>query len=194
MASSQTQLLTAARNQCAILASLKAASTSDLLRQFERVITANSTGDELKQIVDGLLAMKDPYIRRERLAELIYFRQGNLNLKKQDFNSLTCLQMEHEALTRGLVALDQLPTLTNWELRLRLAAQVYRPAPLLFLFDNNYDSGYSSGSIDEDDSSSYTEYSSEYLSEEESSDSDDEKACYVTKVDQKAGVKTTFRY
>lgn len=127
---------------CFILTSLKALSLDDLMAKAIECFKADDLTFNLNSIINATEERPSTSIMADQLAELIYFEQGRCLAVAGQWNEMTRLQLEHEALAQGLVDLEVVSDFSDWELRLKVASANYQPKPLYL--DSIGDSGYES--------------------------------------------------
>jgi hypothetical protein len=71
-------------------------------------------------IISAIVDMKTGGDCWDRLGELLYYRIGSELASRRDWNSMTFLQLEHEARVQGLLGPKEQHRLTQWRLRLML--------------------------------------------------------------------------
>jgi len=193
--SPQPAPITAAHNQCRVLASLKTHPLDSLLVQARRQYTTPDEIDILEAALRGILSDAEPVPMEHKLAELLYFRQGYMLVEHQLYNKMTRFQMEHECLARALLSHEQLPVTSDLGLRVFLKADreqippaqnplVFRPPP-----PSRRDSGYGNGYCTDDN-----EETKSSLEGQDGDDDNSEKATYVQVWQPELGIFITSRY
>lgn len=133
----------------------------------------------------------------EKLAEVLYYRQGALLLKENRVADLTPRQQEHEMLVRGLVTRKELPTASMFRLQLQLRVEVMREMREQgSQREESPDSGYKSHNISPNTAVDDEVDNSDEPTEDEEDEEDypEKKAIYVKVWKPELGRYVTFRY
>ncbi|KAF2133339.1 hypothetical protein P153DRAFT_353715 [Dothidotthia symphoricarpi CBS 119687] len=107
---------------CPILTSRKALPFDDLMAMASQYFEEEELTFNLNAIVNAVEERSSTATVEDQLAELIYFEEGRRLAAAANWNGMTRLQLEHEVLAQGLSDPNTIRELSDWSLRLKLAA------------------------------------------------------------------------